>query len=149
MCVHWIHYFQEMSCSSSLENSESNAHISFFYDHFFIYFQLFGNYSSIVWSTPLSLEERLLALSDEHFLSELQQAFTKQLPRVTNLGLDMERFLPYPRLFLRNYSIGYLPSFSDTPKPPKIEKIVGQRMSFPLRVTHASEYVRQRVALIG
>jgi 2-polyprenyl-6-methoxyphenol hydroxylase-like FAD-dependent oxidoreductase len=90
-----------------------------------------------VWSTPLSQEEKLLALNDEDFLVELRKAFTAPAQRVTQLGVDMERLLPI------------LPSLTTQPKPPAIERLIGKRASFPLRVTHATEYVRQRIALIG
>jgi len=35
------------------------------------------------------------------------------------------------------------------PKPPHIERVVGKRAAFPLKLTHASEYIRSRLAIIG
>jgi 2-polyprenyl-6-methoxyphenol hydroxylase-like FAD-dependent oxidoreductase len=65
---------------------------------------MFDNFSSIVWSTIPAQQEILSSLSDEHFLAELQKAFTAPVKRVSQLGLEIERMLPT------------LPSFSGNDK---------------------------------
>ena len=93
-----------------------------------MFFQLYENYSSIVWSTNPSQEEVLLSLNDDLFLEELNRAFTSPYKRVTRLGLynniiiiifshylltglDVERLLPT------------LPSFSGKNKIKIIKNI--------------------------
>lgn len=75
--------------------------------------------SSIVWSLPCDQAARLLALSDDAFINELQEA----------LGVP-------PMHGYRGLGLG------------KILE-AGPRLSFPLRLIHADPYVKQRLALIG
>jgi hypothetical protein len=35
------------------------------------------------------------------------------------------------------------------PQPPVLQEVVGKRAAFPLRIAHATDYIRPRVALIG
>jgi ubiquinone biosynthesis UbiH/UbiF/VisC/COQ6 family hydroxylase len=102
---------------------------------------MFHNYSNIVWSTTPAQAETLLSLSDEQFLAELRRGFTSRLDP-GSYGFDMSKlfqFVPVP-----------LPDLAPpTPRPPHIERLVGKRAAFPLRLTHASEYIRSRVAIIG
>lgn len=102
---------------------------------------MFDNYSNIVWSTSPAQAQFLLGLSDEIFLSELRRAFNARIDP-SSVGFPMEKFfqfvpVPFPDLA------------PPTPKPPYIEKLIGKRAEFPLRLAHATEYVRQRVAIIG
>jgi len=98
------------------------------------------NYSNIVWSTIPSQVDGLLSLSDEQFLHELRKAFNSRTDASVMFNLDkyLPRLpVPFPEL---------APA---APKPPQIERIVGKRAAFPLRLTHATEYVKQRLAIIG
>jgi 2-octaprenylphenol hydroxylase len=75
--------------------------------------------SSIVWSLPSDQAARLLVLSDDAFVNELQEALG--VPPVHGIqGLGLGKILE-----------------------------VGPRLSFPLRLIHADQYVKERLALIG
>lgn len=80
---------------------------------------LTDGYSSIVWSLPTARAESMLALDDAHFMEELQCALGED-------GLEADG----------GKSLGGIES-------------VGPRASFPLRLIHADQYVRPRLALIG
>lgn len=100
-----------------------------------LYWQMFDKFSNIVWSTTPSRADQLAAISEDQFLKELRRGLTGQI----DTGFNWTRYLPiFP---MASSQIG--------PKPPPIERVVGKRATFPLRMTHASEYVRPRLALIG
>jgi len=80
---------------------------------------LTDGYSSIVWSLPPAHAESILALDDARFMEELQCALGED-----RLAADGDK------------SLGGIAS-------------VGPRASFPLRLIHADQYVRPRLALIG
>jgi 2-polyprenyl-6-methoxyphenol hydroxylase-like FAD-dependent oxidoreductase len=98
---------------------------------------MYGNYSNIVWSTVPSQVEALLSLPDDKFLVELRKAFHGQV-EPSLMSFNMNQVFPnFPSL---------TPAI---PKPPHIERIIGKRAAFPLKFTHASEYFRPRLAIVG
>jgi len=101
---------------------------------------LWDRFASIVWSTNIPHAEHLLALDDQTFLEELNHAFhdppaeTSTMPFASILGTR----LPFAKLFAE-----------PDPQPPLLHGIVGKRAAFPLRISHATQYVLPRVALVG
>lgn len=81
---------------------------------------MFGNYSSIVWSTSPVHAKTLIHLPPETFVSEVNRAFT---------GSNYQD---------RNVS-----------SVPPILEVMGPRASFPLRFLLALHYVKNRIALVG
>ena len=75
--------------------------------------------SSIVWTLPTDQAAPLLALSDDAFINELQEALGVP-PEHGYQGLGLGTILE-----------------------------AGPRLSFPLRLIHAGQYVKERLALIG
>jgi 2-octaprenylphenol hydroxylase len=75
--------------------------------------------SSIVWTLPTDQAARLLALSDDAFIDELQKALGAP-PVHGYQGLGLGTILE-----------------------------TGPRLGFPLRLIHAGQYVKERLALIG
>jgi ubiquinone biosynthesis monooxygenase Coq6 len=102
---------------------------------------MFNNYSNIVWSTTHSQAEHLLSLTDDQFLQELRRAFTSRLD-VSKMGFNLDKLFQFAPVPLP-------PVAPPSPEPPHIERIVTKRAAFPLRLTHADEYVRDRIAILG
>eukprot|EP00027_Filamoeba_sp_ATCC50430_P015113 CAMPEP_0168576460 /NCGR_PEP_ID=MMETSP0413-20121227/20250_1 /TAXON_ID=136452 /ORGANISM="Filamoeba nolandi, Strain NC-AS-23-1" /LENGTH=368 /DNA_ID=CAMNT_0008610119 /DNA_START=194 /DNA_END=1300 /DNA_ORIENTATION=- len=101
---------------------------------------MFGNYSSIVWSTSNTRCDILLSLSDDVFAEEVNKAFHGTIK--TEAGFiwsDMlANYVPAP---------GFMGS--RVPNPPHVDRVVGKRAAFPFGTKHAKTYVKPRLALVG
>lgn len=140
---------------------------------------LWGNYCSIVWSTPVTESRRLLSLTPEEFLVELNIALQHQGQshsvaskcdgstvdkRDSNASSsssksffsDALHLLKHPfRVVKEEVEALILTAASasalGTPfkLPPLITSLVSRRITFPLQLQQAGKYVAPRVALIG
>lgn len=109
-------------------------------------------YSSIVWSTSAEEAKELTSLSSEEFLVRLNDALFAPasapvpptfpgLPVLTDLVKGVNSAVN---------TIMAAAALSDPfVAPPKAIEAVGQRVSFPLKMKHATSYVKPGVALIG
>jgi len=95
-----------------------------------------GNMSSIVWSTTPQHANNLLNMSDEDFVSELNNGLNSPI-----------RYSNYTINEISDIFGGYFPAY--TPVPPIITQVVSKRAAFPLKFSHALQYVKPRLALIG
>lgn len=98
---------------------------------------LWDRYASIVWSTNLPHADHLLGLDEKAFLEELNHAFHDPPAATTGPLAFIEDKLPFN------------PFAGADPQPPVLQEVVGKRAAFPLRIAHATDYIRPRVALIG
>lgn len=109
-------------------------------------------YSSVVWSTSAEEAKELKELSPEDFVARLNEALHAPssvpvppefpgLPVLTDLVKGVDRAVN---------TIMSAAALSDPfVAPPKTTEVVGQRVSFPLKMKHATSYVKPGVALIG
>uniref|UniRef100_A0A8C5BYF2 Ubiquinone biosynthesis monooxygenase COQ6, mitochondrial n=1 Tax=Gadus morhua TaxID=8049 RepID=A0A8C5BYF2_GADMO len=99
--------------------------------------------SSLVWSTSHRQAEDLLALDDESFVDAVNSAFWS--------NENQSELVETAGSLFRNALSALMPS-AGSPRqlPPSVAGIGPKsRLSFPLGVGHAAEYIRHRVALIG
>ncbi|KAF1333171.1 Ubiquinone biosynthesis monooxygenase coq6, partial [Globisporangium splendens] len=109
-------------------------------------------YSSIVWSTTADEAKELKELSPEDFVARLNEALSAPaskptppefpgLPVLTDLvkGVNSAVSTVLAAAALTDPFVA----------PPKPIEVVGQRVSFPLKMKHATSYVKPGVALIG
>ncbi|XP_052770148.1 ubiquinone biosynthesis monooxygenase COQ6, mitochondrial-like [Mya arenaria] len=98
---------------------------------------------SLIWTTSPEHAKELLALSDESFVDAVNDAFFHDRDQNDTAGRVSDVF----QNILRNVVPG---GTSVRQLPPVITGVQpGSRGGFPLGLTHASNYVRHRVALIG
>jgi ubiquinone biosynthesis monooxygenase Coq6 len=81
---------------------------------------LYDEYSSIVWSCDPTWHERLMKMTDEEFVNEL------------NYHLSRQSFVDTPNFLFNNSVFDY---------PPLIQGICNKRMSFPLKFGQSNNYV--------
>ncbi|GBP04059.1 Ubiquinone biosynthesis monooxygenase COQ6, mitochondrial [Eumeta japonica] len=99
--------------------------------------------SSLVWSLPVEKSRRLLALPDEQFVDELNDALWKQHDHISSVGTCMS----WMEATLRR--IG-LPDGATRQLPPSVRAIVPKsRAAFPLGFGHSTRYVANGVVLVG
>eukprot|EP01126_Amoeba_proteus_P025001 TRINITY_DN2502_c0_g1_i26.p1 TRINITY_DN2502_c0_g1~~TRINITY_DN2502_c0_g1_i26.p1 ORF type:complete len:372 (-),score=53.09 TRINITY_DN2502_c0_g1_i26:186-1301(-) len=103
---------------------------------------LHDNYSSIVWSTNPYQAETLLDHTDQQFLDGINFAFNSPPSYRYTTGFLSSSLDKVICDFLGERKDSHMPL-------PKITKLVGPRAAFPLRMSHAQNYVRPRLALIG
>lgn len=131
---------------------------------------LWKDYASIVWSVSVPEGRRLLALSEEEWIQEVNNAL--QSPRQgppfsssSSASFADEHSSSFPPWLSTLWSAsqqargelrGLAMAAVDTARlmdpplaPPLITSAVGSRLSFPLQFQQASAYVAPRVALIG
>ncbi|KAH9197576.1 hypothetical protein AeNC1_000448 [Aphanomyces euteiches] len=106
-------------------------------------------YSSIVWSTNENHATELKAMSPEEFVEALNEALNKpsetpsppQIPVLGNI---------FQGIHLAAQTILAAGALADPfQAPPKATEAVGRRVSFPLKLQHATRYTKEGVALIG
>ncbi|KAF5308215.1 hypothetical protein FQR65_LT06395 [Abscondita terminalis] len=102
-----------------------------------------NNLSSLVWSTTPEQAQSLMDLSEDAFVDKVNDAFCKPYDNNYVIRESTKGF---------NSLLEYLelPNFNEKQIPPKITGIdSGSRASFPYAFGHATNYVKQRVALVG
>ncbi|TMW69210.1 hypothetical protein Poli38472_001366 [Pythium oligandrum] len=109
-------------------------------------------YSSIVWSCTQEMAQELTALSPEEFVERLNEALFAPantpvppefpgLPVLTDLVKGVNAAVN---------TVMSAAALSDPfVSPPKPVEVVGRRFAFPLKMKHATSYVKPGVALIG
>ncbi|XP_011505324.1 PREDICTED: putative ubiquinone biosynthesis monooxygenase COQ6 [Ceratosolen solmsi marchali] len=98
---------------------------------------------SLVWCITTEEAKRLLQISEEEFIDNLNDAFLKVYPKDELVKCGMQAF---KKLF-ENFQ---LPSAVSRQLQPSIAGIVdGSRAAFPLGFGHALHYVQPGVALVG
>ncbi|ETW02150.1 ubiquinone biosynthesis monooxygenase COQ6 [Aphanomyces invadans] len=106
-------------------------------------------YSSVVWSTNENHAIELKSISPEEFVAELNEALNKpsetpsppQIPILGNL---------FQGIHLAAQTVLAAGALADPfQSPPKATEAVGRRVSFPLKLQHATRYSKYGVALIG
>jgi len=97
---------------------------------------LSGNLSSIVWSTTPYHANNLLTMSNDNFVSELNNGLNSPI-RYGNFTVNE----------LTDLFGNYFPAY--TPVPPIVTQVVSKRAAFPLKFSHALQYVKPRLVLIG
>ncbi|KAG8562171.1 hypothetical protein GDO81_015610 [Engystomops pustulosus] len=104
---------------------------------------LSDTWSSLVWSTSPEHASELLKMNDESFIDAVNSAFWS--------SEHHSDFISSAGSLLRSAVSFLAPSGSSTRQlPPSVSHLGDQsRAAFPLGLGHATEYVRQRVALIG
>ncbi|XP_076257891.1 ubiquinone biosynthesis protein COQ6, mitochondrial isoform X2 [Rhynchophorus ferrugineus] len=99
--------------------------------------------SSLIWSTTPAEAKRLLSLSEEEFVNELNIALHCKHP--SSIIIQQATNLLDTALRMLNCS-----SVEQKQSPPKIEGIEpNSRACFPLGFGHSSQYIRKGVALVG
>ncbi|CAK8696983.1 unnamed protein product [Clavelina lepadiformis] len=95
--------------------------------------------SSLVWSTTHEHAMELLSMSDEEFVSAINNAFWQE----HHSSAIVKYVQDYAtRLFSSNV-------YNAKQYPPCISSVSGKRASFPLGFSHAIKYVKPRLAVIG
>ncbi|NXU55695.1 COQ6 monooxygenase, partial [Turnix velox] len=99
--------------------------------------------SSLVWSTSHEHAAQLLAMDEESFVDSINSAFWS--------NVNHSDFIDAAGAMFRSALSLLQPSGSAARQlPPSVAKVEPQsRATFPLGMGHATEYVQQRVALIG
>uniref|UniRef100_A0AAR5Q6R7 FAD-binding domain-containing protein n=1 Tax=Dendroctonus ponderosae TaxID=77166 RepID=A0AAR5Q6R7_DENPD len=99
--------------------------------------------SSLVWSTTPDEAKRLLSLTNQDFVAELNTAISGTFSRSSLVLQATSAFDTFLRMF--NCSVDQVRAY-----PPKVQDIdSGSRAAFPLGFGHSSQYIRQGVALVG
>lgn len=121
-----------------------------------------GTYANIVWSTTPDKVDRLLSLSREEFVHELNESLqagpTTPPLLLKNKG---EYLASYPFALNVVYGVDMLARaageglamsrWNDDPFqiPPQVGEVLGKRFAFDLSLCQARQYVQPRVALVG
>eukprot|EP01100_Stratorugosa_tubuloviscum_P015825 TRINITY_DN950_c0_g1_i1.p1 TRINITY_DN950_c0_g1~~TRINITY_DN950_c0_g1_i1.p1 ORF type:complete len:470 (-),score=208.24 TRINITY_DN950_c0_g1_i1:27-1436(-) len=95
---------------------------------------LFDNYSSIVWSTTPIHAEKLLALSNNRFIDELNKSFQNSFQTDSIIVKFAQNLLPFTQAKV---------------SPPIILDVKSKRLTFPLKLNHCTSYIDKRTVLIG
>jgi len=100
-------------------------------------------HSSLVWSVGVEEAERLVALEEEEFVREVNNAVWAEESKGAGAAVSVIRQMA------GKYS-GLLPTTSGRQLPPKIVGVSrGSRARFPLKMSHAADYVTSGLALVG
>lgn len=106
-------------------------------------FQLTESLSSLVWSTSTDEAKKLLKLSDEAFVDNLNEALWKVYPKDGTVESGMKAL----QQILKNLQ---LETGVSRQLQPSISGIVEEsRAAFPLGFAHSVYYVKPGVALVG
>lgn len=109
-------------------------------------------YSSVVWSCSPEMAQELTALSPEEFVARLNDAFLApssaiqppEFPGLPVLG-DVIKGVHHAVNTVMSAAALTDPFVA----PPKAVNTVGHRFAFPLKMRHATQYVKPGVALVG
>ncbi|KAF0690631.1 hypothetical protein As57867_017929, partial [Aphanomyces stellatus] len=106
-------------------------------------------YSSIVWSTTEAHAMELKGISPEEFVAQLNEALTKPSetpspPQIPLLGNFLQGIHAAAQTVLAAGALA-----DPFQAPPKATEAVGRRVSFPLKLQHATRYAKSGVALVG
>eukprot|EP01130_Rhizamoeba_saxonica_P017483 TRINITY_DN8487_c0_g1_i1.p1 TRINITY_DN8487_c0_g1~~TRINITY_DN8487_c0_g1_i1.p1 ORF type:complete len:499 (-),score=110.86 TRINITY_DN8487_c0_g1_i1:34-1530(-) len=116
---------------------------------------LYDDYGSIVWSTTPSIADEICSIKDKDKIAEiLNDAFTQNQQnnisgKFKKLSRDIDSIIPKPVSNGIKTLIGEPFQEEEITNPPKIISVETKCLSFPLQTAQASEYVKQRVALLG
>lgn len=121
-------------------------------DRAWFYLQMHENYASLAWTTTPDHAAQLLKLEDKAFVHEINNHLQHRLKLGGGtLGKALQSVLfrnrPSSSRFSKKRPHRFLVDNGIT--VPLVESIEGSRISYPLRLLHAAEYVRPRFALIG
>lgn len=104
---------------------------------------LSNNYSCLIWTTTPGKAKYLKDLEDDSFVDAVNEAFWHERDKNSTVMSISHRYQEFLNsIFTDNQVIRQLP-------PTVVGVDPGSRASFPLSLTHASNYVKPRVALIG
>lgn len=116
---------------------------------------LSSTHSSLVWSTARSNAKRLVELSPEEFIEELNHAINSPIESFQNresngvIGI-LENGLHTAAKAVESVLLPSLPTEARPKLPPLVHGVAeGSRAWFPLSLAHADHYVRPRIALAG
>uniref|UniRef100_A0A667GQL3 Ubiquinone biosynthesis monooxygenase COQ6, mitochondrial n=1 Tax=Lynx canadensis TaxID=61383 RepID=A0A667GQL3_LYNCA len=105
--------------------------------------ELSDTLSSLVWSTSHEHAAELVSMEEEKFVDAINSAFWSDANH-TDFIDSAGTMLQYAVAFLKPTKV------SARQLPPSVARVDARsRMSFPLGLGHAAEYVRPRLALIG
>jgi len=101
-------------------------------------------HSSLVWSVGVEEAKRLLAMAEEEFVKEVHHAIWG-----TDAGGGNGAGAAAVKQMAGKYG-DLLPTTSGRQLPPKISGLSsGSRAAFPLKMSHAADYVKPGLALVG
>ncbi|KAJ0406414.1 hypothetical protein P43SY_007022 [Pythium insidiosum] len=109
-------------------------------------------YSSIVWSCSQEMAQELTSLSPEEFVERLNEALfaPPQTPVAPEFpGLPVLSDLVKGVNHAVNTVMAAAALTDPFVAPPKPVEVVGRRFAFPLKMRHATSYVKPGVALVG
>ena len=98
-------------------------------------------HSSLVWSCDKSMASTLLALSDDEFVATLNDALHSK----TMVQKPITQLVDQ----VRQISPKFMKPANERFNPPDVKKVLGKRMSFPLKLMHAMPTTQHRVVLVG
>ncbi|KAJ1355700.1 hypothetical protein KIN20_013200 [Parelaphostrongylus tenuis] len=105
------------------------------------YLPLAKDLSSLVWCTPPKEAERLLALTKDQFVDELNHCMYTEEDQIDSVNKTLFAFSKLPFIAKK---------LGPTPQPPHVISLQGDtRAAFPLGFAHSHTYVGLRCALIG
>ncbi|GAB0088273.1 Ubiquinone biosynthesis monooxygenase COQ6, mitochondrial [Sergentomyia squamirostris] len=97
-------------------------------------------HSSLVWSTTIDEAKKLLKMTPDEFVQELNEAYVKNYKTDDTLTSTLNT--------LKNCITPQ--SFEKKQNPPKVKAVLeSSRAAFPLGFSHASAYVKTGVCLVG
>ncbi|CAM6100606.1 unnamed protein product [Calypogeia fissa] len=142
----WNYDQHALVCTVKVTNPHSTAWQRFLRTGPLALLPMGGHYSNIVWSTSPGRAKELKEMSQEEFVLETNRALTKN-----------EDTFPDSQLARDITSKWLSPLFGDSPPsaaepfhvPPLVTECLTPRLSFPLSLKHASQYVSTRLALVG
>ncbi|XP_075050691.1 ubiquinone biosynthesis monooxygenase COQ6, mitochondrial [Mixophyes fleayi] len=144
-CIHWS--YNHVAVVATLELSESTdnnvAWQRFLPSGPIALLPLSDTCSSLVWSTSPEHASQLLEMDDESFVDAVNSAFWS--------SEHHSDFISAAGSLLRSAVSLLMPSGTSARQlPPSVSRLGKKsRAAFPLGLGHSTEYVRQRVALIG
>ncbi|CAI5736499.1 unnamed protein product [Hyaloperonospora brassicae] len=109
-------------------------------------------YSSVVWSCSADMAKELTALAPDEFVARLNEAFsapsiTPPPPEFPGLPVlsDLVKGVHHAASTIMSAAALMEPFVA----PPRAVAAVGQRYSFPLKLKHATKYIKPGLALVG
>lgn len=143
--LNWDYKQHAIICSVQTEKNHSTAWQRFLPTGPLAVLPMGDSFSNIVWSTSPEKAFELKTMRDEDFAASINQALREDFgpfPSSTISGLLNDRF--------GSLWGGLTPSSSEPfEAPPRINKCLSARLSFPLSLGHAYKYASHRVVLVG